>query len=83
MTFEEHFLPDDIPQARLAFFNLIESLKLIDFYSQMGDQDNAKQISNVLTGSLEILNSLAVRADNSQQLYLHQMMNKPQRWYPH
>lgn len=83
MNFEEHFLPNDIPAAKLAFYNIITSLKLIDSYAAKNDEANAKRISNNLTSALSDLNALAVRKDESQQMYLHHLLSQPQGWYPH
>jgi len=82
MNFEDHFLPNDVASAKLAFNNLITSLKLIDSYSRKGDKANVERISANLTNALSDLNELACRKGDNQDMYLHNLMAKPQRWYP-
>ncbi|MCM3739194.1 hypothetical protein M3210_02815 [Oceanobacillus luteolus] len=82
MNFEEHFLPGDIPAAKLAFYNIVTSLKLIESYERKGDKANVKRISNNLLNALTDINALAVRKDETTELYLHHLLTKPQGWYP-
>ncbi|MCF3942170.1 hypothetical protein [Oceanobacillus alkalisoli] len=82
MNFEEHFLQKDVPAAKLAFYNIITSLKLIDSYEKKNDIANVKRISDNLLNALSDINDLAVRKGDSEQLYLHHLLNQPQRWYP-
>lgn len=82
MNFEEYFLPGDVPAAKLAFYNIITSLELITSYERKGDKANVKRISNNLLNALSDINNLAVRKNKNKELYLHHLLNQPQRWYP-
>lgn len=82
MNFEEHFLPNDVASAKLAFNNMITSFKLIDSYKQKGDVANVERTAINLTDSLFDLYTLACRKGNGESMYLHHILNQTQRWYP-
>lgn len=82
MNFGDLFLKEDVVKAELTFHNLIASMKLIHSYQKKGDKENEVRLAAVLTNSLIELNEMAIRKDESKQMYLHHLLNYPQRWYP-
>lgn len=83
MIFEDHFLPEDISEAEEAFNQLINSLQLIDIYAKRQDELNASLEANKLTNALSQLNNLAIRKNEAKPIYFHELISKPQRWFPH
>ncbi|MBP1950252.1 hypothetical protein [Virgibacillus litoralis] len=82
MNFEEHFLEQDIPIAELAFKNIAGSLELINSYTNKSDFMNAQRMALSLTKSLTELDKLAYKKRAGNRMYLHHLLNQPQRWYP-
>lgn len=83
MNFKVYFSKEDIPEAELAFKNIVGSLQLINFYTGIGELDNAHRMAISLTKSLSKLDSLAYKKRSENRMYLHHLLNQPQRWYPH
>ncbi|WP_164670930.1 hypothetical protein [Virgibacillus doumboii] len=82
MNFKDHFKEEDIPKAESAFKNIVGSLELINSYTQKGDFLNAQRMALSLTKSLTDLDKLAYKKRAGHRMYLHHLLNQPQRWYP-
>ena len=82
MNFEEYFLPNDEQIAEKVLKGMFATLKLVDIYKTNGDKDNEKLAASWLMNDLSYLNELAIRKEESNQMFLHHLLNYPQRWYP-